>query len=66
MKVILTKDIGKYKAGEVEVSEGRAKYFEKIGVIEHTPKKEVSAPAKASKPNISKSKKTTGKEKVKK
>lgn len=74
MKVTLTKNIGKYKAGdEVEVSESRKNYWEKIGVIgekiEVQPvieKPMIKATQKAGKPDTKKNQKFTGIEKVKK
>lgn len=73
MKITLTKNIGKYKAGEVEVSEGRARYFKNIGVAEEKPignpvvKKVIKETVKKSgKPNTSKKTISKGIEKVKK
>lgn len=75
MKIILTKNIGKYKAGEVEVSEGRARYFKNIGVAEDAEKvsrepvvKKVikKSVKKSGKPDTSKKTISKGIEKVKK
>lgn len=74
MKVTLTKNIGKYKAGDdVEVTEGRKRYWEKLGVIGEkvevnpTAKKVTPKPeTKASKPDTKKLKKIQVTEKVKK
>lgn len=75
MKITLTKNIGKYKAGEVEVSEGRARYFKNIGVAEDAEKlnknpvvKKVikETVKKPGKPDTSKKTISKGIEKVKK
>lgn len=45
-KIKLLKDIGDYKAGEVEVTEERATYWLRLGVAEEIKQEQKKAPAK--------------------